>query len=274
MRAWLKHFVGAADDEKLMQVAADVGQTLERVSFCWMKILEGAAVVDDEGGFDAKPSKLAWTLRCDVREIQAIFDGLEKSGLIAGDRVVKWQARQAVSTPGAARTAKWRENKSVTGCHSDATVTPQSLESENQDSDKTDSTSVVVPFPSPACGSTDDDDGALIEKMKSAVEDVVGPGSAALCGENIPAIRRWIDDGFDFDQDILPAIAATAHRLDAPHTVFRAKFLAKDIAARRRARLAQRARDAPSERSGRLASSQGPTADPELDAMERVCRDG
>ncbi len=36
MKPWFKHFVGAADDEKLMQVAADIGETLEPLSFCWI----------------------------------------------------------------------------------------------------------------------------------------------------------------------------------------------------------------------------------------------
>jgi hypothetical protein len=148
-----------------------------------------------------------------------------------------------------------------------------SLDDDSDDSDS--SSSVVVQFSKSRVDNETDDDDSLIAKLRQATGPAVGIES---CRSALPAVRGWIDDGSDLEQDILPAIADTARKLENPRTVFRAKYLAADIMARRDARLAHRGRDAPGDvhdpSVGRRAPAPARSGDSELDVMERACSGG
>lgn len=110
---WFKHYVDASIDEKLVKVALSTGQPLDRVSFCWMRILESAACGDGSGEFDMAPDYIAWIIRSDVAPVRSIFEAFEQVGLIADSRAIKWVTRQQIKAPRATAAPDGDERRST-----------------------------------------------------------------------------------------------------------------------------------------------------------------
>lgn len=98
-------------DDKLVRVALQSKQMVERVLWVWGAILESAAEINDGGRFDFDPAEAAYFLRSDEGDIRAIIDALAAVQRLDGDRVVNWSARQFESDRSAPRQAAYRERK-------------------------------------------------------------------------------------------------------------------------------------------------------------------
>lgn len=134
MSRWFRHYAGMMRDEKLVRVALQSKQPVERVMWVWGAILESAAEINDGGRFDFDPAEAAYFLRSDEGDIRAIIDGLAAMQRVAADRVVHWGDRQFESDRSAPRQAAYRERKralrdhntSQEGCNGDEVVTAES----------------------------------------------------------------------------------------------------------------------------------------------------
>lgn len=141
MSRWFRHYAGMMRDDKLVRVAIRAKQPVERVVWVWGAILESAAEIDDNGRFDVDAAEVAYFLRADQSDIDAVFDGLASLGRIAADTVVNWGDRQFSSDSSKERVAAYRERQrakgsrdnsqrgvTVTTCNGD--VTAQETETE------------------------------------------------------------------------------------------------------------------------------------------------
>jgi hypothetical protein len=111
MSRWFRHYAGMMRDDKLVRVAIQTKQAVERVLWVWGAVLESAAEVNDGGRFDIDTAEIAYFLRSDQADIEAIFEALSAINRLAGDRVVNWGARQFESDRSATRQAAYRERK-------------------------------------------------------------------------------------------------------------------------------------------------------------------
>lgn len=150
MSRWFRHYAGMMRDDKLVRVAIRSKQTIERVCWIWGAILESAAEIDDNGRYDLDAPEIAYFLRADQSDVDAILGALSDAGRVADSCVVKWSNRQFQSDRSAPRVAAHRERKraqrddgnSVKGeCnggvtlqerHSDAPETETELETEEK----------------------------------------------------------------------------------------------------------------------------------------------
>jgi hypothetical protein len=98
-------------DDKLVRVAIRSGQTIERVVWIYGAILESAAEIDDNGRYDISADEIAYFLRADLADVEAVLVGLRELGRIDDAAVVKWDARQFNSDRSADRQARYRERK-------------------------------------------------------------------------------------------------------------------------------------------------------------------
>lgn len=154
MSRWFRHYAGMMRDDKLVRVAIRSKQTIERVVWVWGAILESAAEIDDDGKYDLDAPEIAYFLRADLSDVEAVLGALEASGRISGSRVVKWGNRQFSSDTSAERQRRYRDKKraeerevdqpsgdaEVTSPsrHRDAPETETELETEREVSSKDD----------------------------------------------------------------------------------------------------------------------------------------
>ncbi len=289
---WLRLWRGAPECPTWGIIARRIKQpTGVVVSVVW-ELLDRASTANgkDRGsiaGYDAEAISFCLGWAPDV--IDAVVAALRERGVLTGDRFTNWEKRQRSNST--ERMARSRANKAaeeaeraaraatpVTPCDiCDVCDASESDQESESDSESDQELSVVLPFRAPdRVTDKTDGDKFLIEKLNKAA----GLSAAAETGKlHLRRARYWLAKGADLEQDILPQIAKTLGRLRNPRAVFRARYLDSDIMAARDARLAQRARDAPGapisgELSGRAAPGQWSTGDPEMDAMERICRDG
>jgi hypothetical protein len=94
MSRWFRHYAGMMRDDKLVRVAIRSKQTIERVVWVWGAILESAAEIDDGGRYDIDAGEIAYFLRTDENDVQAVLTGLEDAGRIGSGAVVKWSTHQ------------------------------------------------------------------------------------------------------------------------------------------------------------------------------------
>lgn len=111
MSRWFRHYAGMMRDDKLVRVAIQSKQPVERVLWVFGAILESAAEINDGGRFDFNTAEAAYFLRADEGDIRAVVDGLTAVQRVAGDRLVNWSARQFESDRSATRQAAYRERK-------------------------------------------------------------------------------------------------------------------------------------------------------------------
>ena len=115
MSRWFRHYAGMMRDEKLVSVAIKSKQPVERVLWVWGAILESAAEIDDDGKYELDPAEVAYFLRADQADIDAVLAALTDAGRLADGVVVKWGNRQFSSDKSNARVAKYRERQRAKG---------------------------------------------------------------------------------------------------------------------------------------------------------------
>jgi hypothetical protein len=98
-------------DDKLVRIAIKTGQPIERVVWIWGAVLESAAEIDDDGKFDVDGAEVAYFLRADQTDVDAIMSALAGAGHLAAGCVAKWGARQFISDRPGLRQAAYRERK-------------------------------------------------------------------------------------------------------------------------------------------------------------------
>jgi hypothetical protein len=108
---WFRHYAGMMRDDKLVRVAIRYKQTIERVCWVWGAILESAAEIDEDGRYDLDTPEIAYFLRADQSDVDAILGALSDAGRVADSRVVKWSNRQFQSDRSNARVSAHRERK-------------------------------------------------------------------------------------------------------------------------------------------------------------------
>lgn len=111
MSRWFRHYAGMMRDEKLVRVAIKTKQPIERVLWIWGAILESAAEIDDHGRYDLDPAEIAYFLRADQADVDAVLDTLADAGRVASNCVVRWGDRQFTSDRSKDRVAAHRERK-------------------------------------------------------------------------------------------------------------------------------------------------------------------
>lgn len=115
MSRWFRHYAGLARDEKLVRVAIQSGQTVERVVWVWIALLESASERNDEGTFDCCAAEMAYTLRCQKEEIDGILKCLNDIGRTDGNKIAKWDVRQYKGDSSTERVKKYRAARKEAG---------------------------------------------------------------------------------------------------------------------------------------------------------------
>lgn len=149
MSRWFRHYAGMMRDDKLVRVAIRSKQSIERVAWIWGAILESAAEIDDGGRYDLDAAEIAYFLRADEVDIDAVLVALAEAGRVADGTVVKWGNRQFSSDRSKERVAAHRERKraerdrgnsepetgngdvTLQACHGNAPETETELEKES-----------------------------------------------------------------------------------------------------------------------------------------------
>lgn len=111
MSRWFRHYAGMMRDDKLVSAAIRAKQPVERVVWIWGAILESAAEIDDAGRYDVDPAEIAYFLRADQADVDAVLSALASAGRVADGAVVKWGNRQFSSDRSKDRVAAHRERK-------------------------------------------------------------------------------------------------------------------------------------------------------------------
>lgn len=164
MSRWFRHYAGMMRDDKLVRVAIRSKQTIERVVWVWGAILESAAEIDDNGRYDLDSAEIAYFLRADQADIDAVLDALTDAGRLADGIVVKWGNRQFSSDKSNARVAKYRERKRAKGsddngsqgkCNNDVTSQERDC---NAPETETDTDTDITPLNPPKGGVAKPDD--------------------------------------------------------------------------------------------------------------------
>jgi hypothetical protein len=105
-------------DDKLVRVAIRSKQTIERVTWIWGAILESAAEIDEDGRYDLDAAEIAYFLRADECDVDAVLSALSDAGRVVDSCVVKWGNRQFQSDRSKERVAAHRERKRSQGSDS------------------------------------------------------------------------------------------------------------------------------------------------------------
>lgn len=114
---WFKWFGGASNDPKFHVVARKTNQPMGFVVTVWAMILERASEAEDRGsiaGFDCEAADVVMGMPDGAA--CAIVEAMRAKGLIDGDRIYRWEERQAptdrpakpISTP---RVQRFRERQ-------------------------------------------------------------------------------------------------------------------------------------------------------------------
>jgi hypothetical protein len=111
MSRWFRHYAGMMRDDKLVRVAIRSKQTIERVVWIWGAVLESAAEIDEDGRYDVDAAEVAYFLRADEADVDAVLAALADAGRVADNRVVKWGNRQFQSDRSKDRVAAHRQRK-------------------------------------------------------------------------------------------------------------------------------------------------------------------
>jgi len=136
MSRWFRHYAGMMRDEKLVRVALQCKQPVERVLWVWGAILESAAEINDGGKYDLDIAEAAYFLRADEADIKRIVECLIQLGRLSSDGVAKWRDRQFQSDISTDRVRRHRGrqdqgsdgtgNGQSDGCNGDVTPVKRS----------------------------------------------------------------------------------------------------------------------------------------------------
>ena len=131
MSRWFRHYAGMMRDEKLVRVALQAKQPVERVLWLWGAILESAAEINDGGRYDLDTAEAAYFLRADEADIKRVIECFVELGRLSADGVAKWRVRQFQSDTSTDRVRRHRErqdqgndgegNWQSDGCNGDGT---------------------------------------------------------------------------------------------------------------------------------------------------------
>jgi hypothetical protein len=108
---WFRHYAGMMRDDKLVSASIRAKQPIERVVWIWGAILESAAEIDDDGRYEIDTAEMAWFLRADQCELDAVVSALVDIGRLAENRVERWGSRQFQSDRSAERQRRFRERQ-------------------------------------------------------------------------------------------------------------------------------------------------------------------
>ncbi len=111
MSRWFRHYAGMMRDDKLVSAAIRSKQPIERVVWIYGAILESAAEIDDEGAYHIDTAEMAYFLRADQCDIDAVVAALVATGRLTKGGVARWGARQFHSDRSAERQARFRARK-------------------------------------------------------------------------------------------------------------------------------------------------------------------
>jgi hypothetical protein len=109
MNRWFRHYAGMMRDEKLVSVAVQAMQSIERVVWVWGAILESAAELNEGGRYEFDVAPAAYFLRCEEEALASVIKGLEEAGRIAGQVVCRWGERQYESDSSKDRQRRYRD---------------------------------------------------------------------------------------------------------------------------------------------------------------------
>lgn len=211
MARWFRHYVGMMRDAKLVGAALKSGQTIERVVWVWGAILESASEIDDAGRYEIDTAEIAYFLRADEADIQAIVAALEALGRLDGGRVAKWSDRQYQSDRSADRQARYRQRKRENGnagnysaTSGDDGVTSPSRHRDAPDTD-TDTDNIS---PLPPLG----EEEIVFEAWNSEAEQSGLPAAKVLSSERRRALKARIKEhGLDGVLEAVKKIHASPH---------------------------------------------------------------
>lgn len=196
MSRWYRAYAGTIKDDKLAEVAVIAGCSRSVSIAVWHAILESAAETEDGGRYETTPRRVAAALCEPLTVIQAVFDGMSEIGMIEGEAVRAWKARQYESDKSTERSRRHRETKR----NGDATLqgrcaTPPETEADTDTETKEDAASAASSASAPALD--------LIEAERRCRE---AAGSDTL-GSFAP-IAELLHRQADLERDILPVIRA------------------------------------------------------------------
>jgi hypothetical protein len=199
MSRWYRAYAGTIKDDKLAEVAVIAGCSRSVSIAVWHAILESAAETEDGGRYETTPRRVAAALCEPLTVIQAVFDGMSEIGMIEGEAVRAWKARQYESDKSTERSRRHRETKR----NGDATLqgrcaTPPETEADTDTDTKEDAASAASSASAPALD--------LIEAERRCRE---ASGSDAL-GSFGPIAELLLrsESPVDIDLDALPVIRA------------------------------------------------------------------
>lgn len=215
MTRWYRAYEGTVTDPKLGEVAMVAGCSRSVAIATWHCLLESAASVNEGGRFDHTARRIAVILGEPLETIQSILDEMEALEMIEGRVIAAWSRRQYESDSSTERSRKHRERKrsdAATSRNGDATLqqrraTPPETETETdtevvvvEDAGASAKPPEIVP---PVDGWKSNLKATADELARIAGVPNVSP---AAIDRNEQIVRRWIDDGFDVEADIIPTI--------------------------------------------------------------------
>lgn len=194
MSRWYRAYAGTVKDDKLAEVSVIAGCSRSVSIAVWHAILESAAETDDGGRFETTPRRVAAALCEPLAAIQAVFDGMTEIGMIGGDAVTAWKARQYESDKSTERSRKHRETKR----NGDATLqgrcaTPPETEADTDTETKEDTASAASSAGAPALD---------LEDAERRCTEAAGSGELGLFAPIADLLHRQAD----LERDVLPVI--------------------------------------------------------------------
>lgn len=203
---WFRFHTEALDDPKVQRLSPQLFKT-------WVNLL---CIASQNGGKLLGIDDMAFKLRLSSQEVEQQLSDLILAGLIDIDpdksmTPHNWQKRQYASDDSKERVRKHRakqketpgnaqQDDTVTTCNGDVTVT-------------------VTPPDTEQITDTDDVDDARARDWKEVRSKLIEAAGEALASEavapglaNLSTPLWWLDEGADFDRDVLPAVAEVAKR--------------------------------------------------------------
>ncbi len=209
MTRWFRLYDDILDDPKVQMLSPELFKT-------WVNLL---AVASKNAGKLPPIQKLAFSLRLSQQDMQSRIEDLITAELIdimpdGSLEPHNWSKRQWKSDDSAERVKRHREKKKAetpgnaeqhvteTTCNSSVTVTVTPPDTESD----TDTEIVVVD----ARARTTILPKGYLEKLKAAAGDALDDPMRAFGIEDPSIPLMWLNEGCDFDLDVLPAVRKVA----------------------------------------------------------------
>lgn len=196
MSRWYRAYAGTVKDDKLAEVAVIAGCSRSVAIAVWHAILESAAETDDGGRFETTPRRTAAALCEPLAIIKGVFDAMVEIGMIGGDSVTAWKARQYESDKSTERSRKHREAKR----NGDATLQGRCATPPEAETDTDTETETKEDTASAASSAR-----APVFDFQDAERRCQEAAGVADLGSFEP-IRQVLERGADLERHVLPAI--------------------------------------------------------------------